>query len=193
VRWRGVLAVALAVVAVNWIAGNPTRLVDSGLFGTAGGGPIPAEVAFTLSFLLLGVIPALTSKHLLSRSPRELGLGLGDYKAGLFLLAVGVPVAIVAAYIGAGSPAIATEYSLGNGLSRSLPVFLSVRVNLLQSVIATAAHIGKPPVELISAFPASLAFGWVALRTKSIWYALLLHWIVGAVMDWLLLGAQGAN
>jgi len=223
VRWRGVLAVALAVVAVNWIAGNPTRLVDSGLFGTAGGGPIPAEVAFTLSFLLLGVIPALTSKHLLSRSPRELGLGLGDYKAGLFLLAVGVPVAIVAAYIGAGSPAIATEYPLGNGLSRSLPVFLpyvifygvyylgfeylyrgylllglaerlgSVRVNLLQSVIATAAHIGKPPVELISAFPASLAFGWVALRTKSIWYALLLHWIVGAVMDWLLLGAQGAN
>ena len=80
VRWRGVLGVALTVVAVNWIVGNPNRLVSFGLFGAAAGGPIPAEVAFTLSFLLLGVFPALTSKHLLKAQPWELGLGLGNHK-----------------------------------------------------------------------------------------------------------------
>jgi membrane protease YdiL (CAAX protease family) len=210
--------VALAVVVVNWIAARPDSLAGLQLFSGLADGPVPAEVAFLLSFVLLGIIPAIAARPLLGAKPWKLGLGLGDTKAGLIWVAIGIPVAIAAAVVGAGSPAIASEYPLGNGLSRSAMVFLpyvfcygiyylafeylyrgylllgmayslgGARANLLQAALATAAHIGKPPAELISAFPASLAFGWLALRTNSIWYALAVHWIVGVCLDWLLLG-----
>lgn len=219
VRWRGALGVALAVIAVNWNVARPDFLAETELFGELAAGPIPAEFAFLLSLVLLGVIPALVVKPLLQAKPWELGLGFGDSKFGLIMLAVGTPVAVAAAFVGSGSPAMAAEYPLGSGLTRSAAVFVpyvlcygiyylgfeylyrgylllglagrlgGARANLLQAVLATVAHIGKPPAELISAFPASLAFGWLALRTKSIWYALVLHWIVGTVLDWLLLGS----
>jgi membrane protease YdiL (CAAX protease family) len=43
---------------------------------------------------------------------------------------------------------------------------------------------------LAAAFPASLIFGWIALRTGSIWYALGIHWAVGVALDWFLLSAR---
>jgi membrane protease YdiL (CAAX protease family) len=211
--------VAVAVIAVNWIVARPDLLAETEQLSGLASGPIPAEIAFLLSFVLLGTIPALAAIPLLKVKPWELGLGFGDSKFGLIMVSVGIPVAVAAAFVGAGSPAIATEYPLGSGLTRSAAVFIpyvicygiyylgfeylyrgylllglesrlgGVRANLLQAVLATVAHAGKPPVEMISAFPASLAFGWLALRTKSIWYALVLHWIVGAVLDWLLLGS----
>jgi membrane protease YdiL (CAAX protease family) len=58
--------------------------------------------------------------------------------------------------------------------------------NVLQAGIGTMAHLGKPPVELLAAFPASLLFGLIALRTRSIWYALAIHWAVGLALDWFL-------
>ena len=59
VRWRWALGLAVAVVAVNWIVGHPDRLEMLGLFGASSGNPLAAEIAFLLSFILLGVIPAL--------------------------------------------------------------------------------------------------------------------------------------
>jgi membrane protease YdiL (CAAX protease family) len=38
-------------------------------------------------------------------------------------------------------------------------------------------------VELAAAFPASLLFGWIVLRTRSIWYVVAIHAAVGLALD----------
>jgi uncharacterized protein len=62
----------------------------------------------------------------------------------------------------------------------------SAAANVLQAGIATMAHLGKPPVELFAALPASLLFGLIVLRTRSIWYALAIHFTVGIALDYFL-------
>lgn len=58
----------------------------------------------------------------------------------------------------------------------------------IQAVCCFLIHIGKPTAELIASFPASVLFGWIAWRSGSIWYGLLIHFAVGVVND---LGAIG--
>ncbi|MEM7783166.1 MAG: type II CAAX endopeptidase family protein [Planctomycetota bacterium] len=54
---------------------------------------------------------------------------------------------------------------------------------LIQAFFCCFVHIGKPNMELIASFPASILFGWIAWRTKSIWYGVILHFGIGIVND----------
>jgi len=54
---------------------------------------------------------------------------------------------------------------------------------LLQAMLATLIHVGKPMPEVLAAFPASLLFGWLTIRSKSILPALVLHLLIGLAMD----------
>jgi len=42
---------------------------------------------------------------------------------------------------------------------------------------------GKPMLETLSAIPAGLIFGWVAYKTKSIYYSLYMHIVIGFATD----------
>ncbi|MBI5481812.1 MAG: CPBP family intramembrane metalloprotease [Deltaproteobacteria bacterium] len=53
----------------------------------------------------------------------------------------------------------------------------------LQTAVSTIMHIGKPAGETFSAIVGGLAFGLIALRTRSILYVLLLHWYLGIATD----------
>ena len=53
----------------------------------------------------------------------------------------------------------------------------------LQTAVSTIMHIGKPPGETFSAIVGGVAFGLIALRTRSILYVLLLHWYLGIATD----------
>jgi membrane protease YdiL (CAAX protease family) len=53
----------------------------------------------------------------------------------------------------------------------------------LQTAVSTIMHIGKPAGETFSAIVGGLAFGLIALRTRSILYVLLLHWYRGIATD----------
>jgi membrane protease YdiL (CAAX protease family) len=55
--------------------------------------------------------------------------------------------------------------------------------NVAQAMLATLIHVGKPLSETVAAFPASLAFGWLTLRFRSIVPALALHLAIGLAMD----------
>lgn len=55
--------------------------------------------------------------------------------------------------------------------------------NVVQAMLATLIHVGKPLAETIAAFPASLAFGWLTLRFRSIWPAAALHLLIGLTLD----------
>jgi membrane protease YdiL (CAAX protease family) len=62
----------------------------------------------------------------------------------------------------------------------------------LQAMAATLVHLGKPLPEVIAALPASLLFGVIALRSKSILYPALLHLLIGLTLDVAILARQGA-
>ncbi len=56
---------------------------------------------------------------------------------------------------------------------------------VLVSTLAFALmHIPKPTAELAAAIPAGYLLCWLALRSKSIFPGVLLHWMVAATMEW---------
>ena len=61
----------------------------------------------------------------------------------------------------------------------------------LQVAMATLVDLGKPLPEMIAAAPASLVFGVIALRSRSVLYPALLHWVIGLTLDVAVLARQG--
>lgn len=53
----------------------------------------------------------------------------------------------------------------------------------LQTACAFVVHLGKPTIEVWASIPASIVLGWLAWRTKSIWYGVAIHYLVGIVND----------
>lgn len=61
----------------------------------------------------------------------------------------------------------------------------------VQALCATLVHLGKPLPELLAAAPASLLFGVIALRSRSVVYPALLHLVVGLTIDVAVLSRHG--
>lgn len=55
--------------------------------------------------------------------------------------------------------------------------------NVLQASLATLIHVGKPWAETVAAWPASLIFGVLTLRFRSVVPAVLLHLAIGLTLD----------
>jgi membrane protease YdiL (CAAX protease family) len=177
--------------------------------------PLGPATHYVVSALLLGVIPVTAVMLLWGRRPRDLGLGLGRWRAGLAVLAIGVPIVFLAGKVGAGSPAMRAVYPLNPGLNpdgflshagltllyygswevlfRGVLLFgLKGRLggrfaNVFQTALSVLAHFGRPMTETFAALPAGLLMGWVGLRLHSIWYVAAIHWLVGLSVDWFLI------
>ena len=54
---------------------------------------------------------------------------------------------------------------------------------LIQTIPSTLMHIGKPDGEIFAAIVAGVLFGVIALRTRSIVYVIILHWLIGVTTD----------
>jgi len=169
---------------------------------------------FLGSGLILGVVPAIAARRLTRFGFDELGLGLGRWRLGLRWLAVGVPLAILAGRLSAPSPDLRAVYPLDPSLSpvalrmlahalgqgayflgwevlfRGVLLFgLRRRVggptaNMVQTALSVLAHFGRPLPETLAAIPAGLVFGAIDLRIGSMWYLAVVHWVVGASVDW---------
>lgn len=176
--------------------------------------PLPAPAHFMAAALLLGVLPLASACIAVRKRPRQLGLRFGRWREGLVWVAIGVPLAIVAGRIAAANPVMRAVYPLYPGgldqaprfwtyaalqmlyygawevLFRGVLLFgledvLGARgANLFQTALSVTAHFGRALPETLSALPAGLVFGSVALRTRSIGYVALIHWTVGISMDW---------
>lgn len=220
-RWPWALVFSAAIVTINWYFARTAPIATRGHDGSwlgVSGLELPAWAAFLLTFTLLGVGSALVARPILGRPALTLGMGGGDRRQGLALLAFGLPVGILIAWTGARDTTIASVYPLANvtraagpfalhavlyalyylGFEYHFRGFLLLGLKekigpntalVLQAALATVAHVGKPQTELAIAFPGSLALGWITLRTGSIWYALVIHWVVGVAMDWLILAS----
>jgi membrane protease YdiL (CAAX protease family) len=53
----------------------------------------------------------------------------------------------------------------------------------MQLIPTTLLHINHPLPEIIGAIPFGLATAWLALRFNSIWPGLIIHALVGIVVD----------
>jgi len=151
--------------------------------------------------VLYFVVPMIIVLLIFRQKPVEFGLGLGDWKAGLVLTFGGIVViAPILWLVIRGDPAIRAYYKpMITGLPwntfldlfgweflfRGWLLFGYARkfgpdAIWLQAVPFALAHIGKPEVETISTIFGGFAFGWVAWRTKSFVYPLLIHWFVAS-------------
>ncbi len=66
------------------------------------------------------------------------------------------------------------------GLESELGIVAAVWIQCGMSVMM---HFGKPTPELIASVPAGVLFAWFAIRTRSLIYVVLLHWLIGILND----------
>lgn len=163
---------------------------------------------------LLGMVPLAAARFLCGRSPAELGLGRGNIRRGFMWLGMGIPLAILVGKLSAGQPEFRSVYPLDPDLTAEPGVFarhaafqllyyfgwevlfrgvllfgLRDRVgfgtaNIIQTALSVVVHFGRPFSETMAAMPAGLAFGGVARHTGSVWYVIIIHWVVGVAQDW---------
>ena len=177
--------------------------------------PLGAPAHYVFSFVLLGAIPLVVAWRLTGARASGLGLGLGDWRRGFLLLAIGVPLAALAGWLASREPAMRAVYPLSEDLARdSFPAYAGLQLlyigawevlfrgvllfglrgiwgehpsNALQTSLSVVAHFGRAAYETFSALPAGFVFGWLGLRLGSIWYVAVIHWVVGVSMDWFIL------
>jgi membrane protease YdiL (CAAX protease family) len=167
---------------------------------------------YSAAFLLMFAIPLLIVKVAFKGSLRGFGFRMGDARWGFRFVAIALPVSLLAAYVGSLDPAVREEYPLAKSMIGDVSTFLIVEVFylvyylgweflfrgfmlfgsekygalaaiLMQVIPSTIVHIGKPASESFAAIVAGLVFGYIAVRTRSILYPLILHAVVGIGTD----------
>lgn len=164
-------------------------------------------------FVFFFLAPVLLIKFKFKEKLTDFGLQLGDKNFGFKFLLIAIPVVLPFVYPSSFQQDFQQEYPLPLlardsirylviwdfiylfyyigweflfrgyllfGLEKKIGAYWSI---LFQTLPSTIIHIGKPEGETISAIIAGIVFGAVALRTRSIIYPLILHYIVGASMD----------
>jgi membrane protease YdiL (CAAX protease family) len=177
----------------DWSATNlPTKIIDR--------------------ILLYFVIPMLIVVLVFRQKPTEFGFTLGDWKAGIILTLGGIIlIAPILWLVGRGDVRMQDYYkTLFPGLpwNTLLDLFgwefffrgwllfglarkFGSEAIWLQAVPFALAHIGKPEIETLSTIFGGFAFGWVAWRTKSFIYPLLIHWFVSSFTIIVVVGRLG--
>lgn len=179
--------------------------------------PVGPAWHYALSAVLLAGVPLAVARAVTGLSWSALGLGLGRWRAGLAIVALGLPLAVLAGWIAAQSPAMRAVYPLDPAITAAPGVFLphAAREFLyygawevlfrgvllfglrgaigdgpsiaVQTGLSVTAHFGRALDETFSAAPAGLLFGWITLRLGAIWPIALVHWAVGVATEWWIL------
>lgn len=69
--------------------------------------------------------------------------------------------------------------------SESKGIWVAILITTMVSALvhSSIAGFGKPLVETLSAIPAGIFFGWLTMKTRSVWYSLYIHCLVGFLTD----------
>jgi membrane protease YdiL (CAAX protease family) len=160
--------------------------------------------------ILYLAIPLLVTLIGFRENPRDYGFSFGDWKLGLTYTGLGILFMTPVIYIlGHGDASMKAYYErLLPGLPwttfldlvgwefffRGWILFAFARKFgpeslWLQAVPFALAHIGKPEIETLSTIFGGFAFGWVAWRTRSFVWPLLIHWFIGTFIIMVAAGA----
>ena len=214
---EGLILIATVVLVAFYylVRADAIAVVRDGIWHPMTSEPRSALVHFGWSALLLGGLPVLAAQLGCGIRLADLGLGFGKWRAGLAILVGGLPAAILAGKIGAGSLAVRAVYPLDPALDTSgflehaaaqlayfgswevlfrgvllfglAPKLGSGAANILQTALSVLAHFGRPLEETLAAIPAGLVFGAVGLRLRSIWWIAILHWVEGVALNYFIL------
>lgn len=168
---------------------------------------------YLTAFLLMFWIPFFLVKMAFKKRLRDYGFQLGDAKYGFRYVIIALPFLIWAIYVGSSNTGMQAEYPLAKSAMPHLHLFIIVEMFylvyymsweflfrgfmlfglekefgaltaiLIQTIPSAIVHIGKPFSESMGAIVAGLFFGYLAIRTRSILYPLILHAIVGIGTD----------
>lgn len=172
------------------------------------------------SLLFLFIIPALLVKFLFKQKLSEYGIRFCDIKFGIKFILIALPIVIFTMIPVAHDPEYQALNPMYPDAGRNLPTFLlyaliyglyyigwefffrgfmlfglrekfgNLFAVLIQVFPSCIAHIGRPEGEMLSSILAGLVFGFLALRSKTIWYIIILHWFIGLGCDILCLLAK---
>lgn len=180
--WRVIIVIITSTVILSW---DHYRKVFE-------------NIRLELLFFYL-VLPLLVILVILRESPAQYGFRLGDWKAGLALTAAAIlGITIVIPFV--SHLQAFRDYYAPTIPQRILPLVSNTLIELvgwefffrgfllfalyrvagphaiwLQAVPFTLAHFGKPELETLSCIFGGAAFGYVAWRTNSFLYPLLIH------------------
>lgn len=176
---------------------------------------------FTSVLVLFFAVPALAYRLGARRPLCELGLRLGDWKAGLRIVAPAVLLLAPLLWLSSADPAFLREYPLsrvaaataGRLVGYELAYgayyfgweflfrgalqlglrrrFGAVGACMIQLGPSVLLHIGKPVGETWGAVVAAPLFGALAIRTGSFLPLFLLHWAIGVLNDLMCALRQG--
>lgn len=168
---------------------------------------------YLTAFLLMFWIPYFFIKIAFRKGLRDFGFQMGDAKYGFRFVLIALPFLLWASYVGSSDSAMQMEYPLAKSTMTHFYLFLVVEIFyliyyisweflfrgfmlfglekkfgaltaiLIQTIPSAIVHIGKPVSESFGAIFAGLVFGYLAIRTRSILYPLLLHAAVGIGTD----------
>jgi len=162
--------------------------------------------------LLYFIIPMFFILVVFRENPKNYGFSFGDWKAGIIItLGAIIVIAPILWLVGGGDVSIQNYYKpMETGLpwSTLLDLFgwefifrgwllfgyahkFGPDAIWLQAVPFALAHIGKPELETLSTIFGGFAFGWVAWRTRSFVYPLIIHWFVSTFTIIVVAGGLG--
>mgnify|MGYP001821689582 CR=1 FL=1 len=173
--------------------------------------PLVAQLTFPVLILLL-----------LRMNPLRYGLGIGNWRKGLWLSFLASIAVLLSCFLFAKVPAMKAHYSAPNWgagdaqgillgewgrlkeligwefLFRGLLLFplyeaFGPAANLIQATLCAIAHANKPLVELYGSFPFALLLGYLARRSGSVWYGVYVHWLLGFSLEvYIAIGRSGS-
>jgi membrane protease YdiL (CAAX protease family) len=162
--------------------------------------------------LLYFIIPMIIILVIFRENPKEYGFALGDWKAGIVItLGAIILISPILWLVGRGDASMQNYYKpmvAGLPWSTLLDLFgwefifrgwllfgyarkFGADALWLQAVPFALVHLGKPELETLSTIFGGFTFGWVAWRTKSFVYPLLIHWFVASFTIVIAAGAIG--
>jgi len=62
---------------------------------------------------------------------------------------------------------------------------------MIHITCCTLIHVGKPFIETLASIPATIIFAWITYKTRSIWYGVAIHFVVGITNDLNILWQKG--
>ena len=166
------------------------------------------------AFLLFGIIPLACVHFLFKEPISMYGLKRGDWRFGVPAAVVLSVVMVILSYSSSSDPQYIAEYPLYKGAGSSAGSFAvhaiayllfyfgweiffrgfiqfglrdrfgSWEAILVQVALSCIVHIGKPDSEIYSSILGGLVWGVVVFRSRSIWPAVMSHWILGVSLDY---------
>ncbi len=188
---------AIVVVTLVVLLDHSRTLLPSEL-AELGRSPLALRITAIERVVLFLLVPLAVIVTVFRDRPSRYGIAVGDWRAGLALVAIGcslmTPIVLWFAALPDGAayyapsaeplPGLlltnALDLSASEFLFRGFLTFTLVRaIGPLGVLVATMpfvyAHIGKPELELFSTLAGGLAYGWLAWRTRSILWGTIGH------------------